>query len=150
MNETDIIIIGAGAAGLICARELVKAGKIVVVLEATSRPGGRIHTITDIHFPLPVELGAEFIHGDLAVTKKLLEEGKIEYYETKGDLWRSEKGQFVEQDDFIENVDEVIRQLKHLPTDVSVADFLDLYFGGEKHLMLRKTLKSFVEGYDAA
>ena len=150
MHETEIIIIGAGAAGLLCARELAKAGRRITILEARERPGGRIHTITDSNFPLPVELGAEFVHGDLFLTKKLLNEAKLEFYQTKGDLWRSEKGAFVEQEDFIENIDEVIKQLKKLSTDIGVADFLDTYFDGEKYVMVRKTLRSFVEGYDAA
>jgi monoamine oxidase len=150
MKETDIIIIGAGAAGLMCARELLKAGKTVMILEARNRAGGRIHTITDDNFPLPVELGAEFVHGELAVTKKIAREAEAKLYQTRGDLWRSEKGQFIEQKDFIEETDEVIKRLKQLPDDISVADFLDLHFAGEKYLMLRKTLKGYVEGYDAA
>ena len=150
MTKAEIIIIGAGAAGLMCARELAQAGKTIIVLEARDRPGGRIHTITDPDFPLPVELGAEFVHGDLELTQKLLDEAKLDSYETKGDLWRSEKGEFIEQEDFIENVDEVIKQLKKLPTDIGVAEFLDTSFRGEKYVMLRKTLKSYVEGYNAA
>ena len=150
MTKTEIIIIGAGAAGLMCARELAQAGKSIIILEARNRPGGRIHTITDPGFPLPIELGAEFIHGDLELTQKLLREAKLDSYETKGDLWRSEKGKFIEQEDFIEDIDEVIKQLKKLPTDVGVAEFLDATFHGEKYVMLRKTLKSYVEGYNAA
>lgn len=150
MDQTEILVIGAGAAGLICAKELVAAGHAVTIIEARDRAGGRIHTITDNQFPLPVELGAEFVHGDLALTKQLLKEGKAEFYETKGDLLRSEKGKFIEQEDFIEDIDEVIKRLKQLPSDLSVADFLDQQFSGEQFVKLRKTLKSFVEGYDAA
>lgn len=150
MNGNEVIILGSGAAGLFCARELANAGKKVIVLEARSRHGGRIHTITDNQFPLPVELGAEFIHGDLPVTKKVLKEAGIDFYKIKGDIWRSELGEFAEQEDFIEEIDLVIKQLKKLPTDVSIADFLDHYFSGEKFAKLRKTLKSYVEGYDAA
>ena len=150
MKESEIIIIGAGAAGLICARELANAGNNVVILEAQNRMGGRILTLTDNRFYSPVELGAVFIHGDLPLTKQLLKEAEIDYYEVKGDLWRSENGKFVEQDDFIEDADQVIKQLKKLPTDMTVADFLNLYFYEEKYTKLGKTLKNYVEGYDAA
>ena len=150
MNQTEVIIIGAGAAGLMCANELVTAGKTVMVLEARDRTGGRIHTVTDNRFPLPVELGAEFVHGDLPLTKKILKESAAKIYETKGDLWRSQMGEFVAQEDFIEDVDQVIEKLKQLLSDISVSDFLDLNFPGEKYVTLRKTLKGYVEGYDAA
>lgn len=61
----DVIIIGAGAAGLAAARALDADGRAPLVLEARARVGGRIWT-DRTHGP--VELGAEFIHGDLACT----------------------------------------------------------------------------------
>ena len=79
MKPTDIIIIGAGAAGLMAAYTLVKAGKKVTILEARNRIGGRIHTINNKSFSKPVELGAEFIHGDLPVTLGLLKAGGIRF-----------------------------------------------------------------------
>jgi monoamine oxidase len=68
MNATkyDVIVIGAGAAGLVAGRALAEAGWRVVILEARDRIGGRIWTR---RVPLAsggslaVELGAEFIHG---------------------------------------------------------------------------------------
>lgn len=42
--ETDVVVVGAGLAGLRCARALVDAGLDVVVLEATGRVGGRVRT----------------------------------------------------------------------------------------------------------
>ena len=150
MNQQDVIVVGAGASGLMCARDLISAGYRVTILEARDRVGGRIHTISDTRFPLPVELGAEFVHGDLPLTKQLLQEAEINIVRIQGDLWRLEKGAFVEQEDFIEDTGEVIKRLKTLPSDLSVADFLNLHFGGDEFVKLRKSLKSFVEGYDAA
>jgi monoamine oxidase len=65
--DADVIVIGAGAAGLAAARALRGAGRRVIVLEARDRVGGRVWT--DHHFgPVPVERGAEFIHGQRADT----------------------------------------------------------------------------------
>lgn len=61
----DVIIIGAGAAGLAAARALRAAGAAALVVEARERPGGRIWTDRSHG---PVELGAEFVHGDRAAT----------------------------------------------------------------------------------
>lgn len=58
----DVIIIGAGAAGLAAAKTLSAHGISVTILEARDRPGGRIHTVAGAS-GAPVELGAEFIHG---------------------------------------------------------------------------------------
>ena len=62
--DTDVVVIGAGAAGLSAARALVDRGMRVRVLEATSRVGGRVlHDETLCGWP--IELGPEFLHGEL-------------------------------------------------------------------------------------
>ena len=47
-DEADVIVIGAGLAGLAAASVLEKAGAKVVLLEARSRVGGRLHTLDDL------------------------------------------------------------------------------------------------------
>ena len=56
-----VAVIGAGVAGAIAARQLVRAGLAVLVLEARDRIGGRIRTLEDDAWPIPVELGAAFV-----------------------------------------------------------------------------------------
>jgi monoamine oxidase len=68
----DLVIIGAGAAGLAAAAELGRAGRPVLVLEARDRIGGRVWTRHPPRLGVPVELGAEFIHGRPAVTFALM------------------------------------------------------------------------------
>lgn len=53
-----VAVIGAGAAGSEAARLLTLYGYDVVVIEAQDRTGGRINTVEDSDWPLPVELGA--------------------------------------------------------------------------------------------
>ncbi|MGK3160262.1 flavin monoamine oxidase family protein [Enterobacter kobei] len=59
----DTVIVGAGPAGLSAARELVAAGKSVIVIEARQRIGGRMWTDHSFSQHVPIELGAELIHG---------------------------------------------------------------------------------------
>ena len=66
MSDTTIVI-GAGAAGLACARALQDAGADVTLVEARDRLGGRAWTSYDIA-PHPVELGAEYVHGENVLT----------------------------------------------------------------------------------
>lgn len=61
MERFDTVVVGAGMAGVTCARMLADAGRRVVVLEARERVGGRMHTDRAAGFP--VDLGASWIHG---------------------------------------------------------------------------------------
>lgn len=61
--DPDVLIIGAGVAGLAAAGTLSRAGNRVLVLEARDRIGGRIATIHPPGMKVAVELGAEFVHG---------------------------------------------------------------------------------------
>lgn len=75
-NDFDCIVIGAGAAGLAAARQLrdtCPPNFRICIVEARTRIGGRTWTDTS-NSQVPLELGAEFIHGRGAETHKLLEE----------------------------------------------------------------------------
>jgi monoamine oxidase len=61
-KRADVVIIGAGMAGLAAAQDLIAKGYSVVVLEASAYPGGRTYTDRE-HFHDPVDFGAMWIHG---------------------------------------------------------------------------------------
>ena len=63
MPEADVLVIGAGVAGLAAARRLTGAGRRVALMESRDRIGGRVHTLRPAGAIGPIELGAEFIHG---------------------------------------------------------------------------------------
>lgn len=71
-RKAEVVVIGAGAAGLAAADELSRDGREVLVLEARGRVGGRCLTRRMAGLDIPVELGAEFIHGEARATRKLL------------------------------------------------------------------------------
>jgi monoamine oxidase len=60
-TASDVLVIGAGIAGLAAARTCAAAGLRVRILEAASTTGGRIRT--DRTTGLPLDLGASWIHG---------------------------------------------------------------------------------------
>jgi phytoene dehydrogenase-like protein len=149
-DNFDVIIIGAGAAGLMAAWELVQVNKKVIIVEARDRIGGRIHTLEEEGFTMPIELGAEFIHGKLKLTQWLLSKACINSYKVAGDIWRKEEKGLDKEGDFIEDYSMLHKQFKKLEYDIPVARFLDDYLEGPKYEELRTSLKTYVEGYYAA
>lgn len=73
MNKHDVIVIGAGLAGLAAARDLTLAGTDVSVLEARMRPGGRVEQLTTDD-GRRVQLGGEIIGTFHTAYKKLVGE----------------------------------------------------------------------------
>src|SRR3954452_24516197 len=61
-READIVVIGAGAAGIAAARRIVAANRKVIVLESTGQIGGRCVTDTAT-FEVPFDRGARWIHN---------------------------------------------------------------------------------------
>jgi monoamine oxidase len=61
-SNPDVVVIGAGAAGLAATATLLENGKSVTCIEAASRIGGRVHTNTDI-FGIPFDMGAHWLHN---------------------------------------------------------------------------------------
>jgi monoamine oxidase len=145
-----IIVIGAGAAGLMAARELARSGSKVTVLEARDRCGGRIHPLPAAEFGYPAEGGAEFVHGEAPVTHGLLREAGLSLLPIRGTRWTMEDGKLVrgESQDPLEA--ELHKALQELKNDLPVAEFLRRYFAGPEHDRLRHSIKRMVEGYDAA
>ncbi|HEX5830512.1 MAG TPA: FAD-dependent oxidoreductase [Gemmatimonadaceae bacterium] len=78
-EQWDVAIVGAGVAGLACARALAVArrGLRVLLLEARERIGGRVLTVRAPGCALPLELGAEFVHGAPADVLGVTERGGL-------------------------------------------------------------------------
>ena len=147
-DRFDAIIIGAGASGLAAARDLSGAGKSIAVLEARERIGGRIFTLHPADVPLPIELGAEFIHGEAADTFSIVEAGALIAYQLPDDHWWSSGGALRRIANFWSRVQRIRARIPARARDASFAEFLDR----QKNLSPadRRLALNFVEGYHAS
>jgi monoamine oxidase len=145
-----IVVIGAGAAGLMAARELARAGKRVTILEARDRCGGRIHPLPSAEFGYPAEGGAEFVHGEAPVTHGLLREAGLSLLPIQGAQWTVEDGKFWREESQDPHEAELHKALQELKDDLTVAEFLRQHFADPEYDRLRHSIERMVEGYDAA
>lgn len=124
MNENfDVIVIGAGVAGLAAAGKLATAGLSVEVLEARERIGGRIFTLHESGLKSPVELGAEFIHGRPPEIFEALKRNKIRVREVDGDNWCFQDGH-LSPCDFFSQVEAILERMDDRELDQSFQAFL--------------------------
>ena len=144
----DVIIIGAGATGLLAMRDLAKAGCHVCMLEATETAGGRISTIKG-DFENYVEAGAEFIHGKLPLTFQLLKEAGLSYETVEGKMIGVRQGQWQSEEHY-DHWDEFMQQLRKLKTDITILQFLEENFSNPEYIHLRQAVQRFSEGFDLA
>lgn len=145
----DIIIIGAGAAGLTALKHLVEAGYNTCLLEAAAIAGGRINTIHEKGFSACVETGAEFIHGKLPMTFKLLKEAGIAYEVAEGNMIRVQNGLW-QNEEHDAHWSKFMKESGRLKTDLTILKFLDEHFSEAEYTQLRQAVQRFAEGFDLA
>src|SRR6185437_11155248 len=108
--DCDVVVAGAGVAGLTAARGLAEAGLSVVLLEAAERVGGRVRTVRPAASDWPVEAGAEFVHGRPQELLKLIEEAGLTLVEREGKFYSFENERLNEaawEDSAFEVLDEL-------------------------------------------
>jgi monoamine oxidase len=144
------VIVGAGAAGLMAARELARAGKSVTILEARDRCGGRICPLSPEKFGYPAEGGAEFVHGAASVTRALMRETRLSLATVEGTHWVAVGGTLSQDDTPLPHADRLRQALTELKADIPVGRFLDRHFADPQYDEMRREIRRMVEGYDAA
>lgn len=107
----DVLIIGAGVAGLAAAGKLSQAGVRVLVVEARDRIGGRVLTAHPPGLEVAVELGAEFVHGRPPQTFDLIESGGLTVSPVEGEPFYSDE-QAVGQSNFWGRIEKVLKTMK--------------------------------------
>jgi len=143
---TDVLIIGAGFAGMTAALQLAQHGLKVTILEAKDRVGGRVLTLHDTTTKAPIELGAEFIHGRPHEIWDILRQHKIPTHEVAGDTWCFRRGK-LSQCDFFGDVDNILGKMSDTNPDESFADFLSRTSASENAKLWSRSL---VTGFHAA
>lgn len=94
-QTTDVIVVGAGIAGLCAARALCREGARVTLCEASARFGGRIRTEYLEDWRSPLELGAEFVHGDPKELLSLVSEAGLTLETVEGEHFESVNGKLL-------------------------------------------------------
>ncbi len=163
MAQVDALVIGAGAAGLAAARALSERGLSIAVLEARNRIGGRIYTSRYADSRLPVELGAEFVHGRPPETFAIARAAGLTLYERDGAAWVSADGH-LRKDGYDEDEEgegegqeephgmhEVLLALGEWQgEDQAFQAFIEERFPGEEWADARRWARGYIEGYEAA
>ena len=150
MDHTEVLIIGAGVAGLAAAREIAIAGCRVRVIEARGRIGGRVFTHKDSDSQLPIELGAEFVHGKSPVLWQLAERAHLKIQRTSQRHWYFEDGKLTKSAAFWRKIEDVNEQMQEADHDQSLKEFLATRPNDEKTERTKAMLVRYVEGFHAA
>ena len=150
MEQLDAAVVGAGVAGLAAAGELRRRGFRVAVFEARDRAGGRILTYHDERVPLPIELGAEFLHGDTPETDRVLRQAGLLALGVAGQHWRAEDGLLRPYKDLWPRVERVLRLIDPEAPDLPFSEFLAKRPGGRTRARDREAAREFAQGFNAA
>jgi monoamine oxidase len=145
----DVLIVGAGVSGLACARKLLEKNLKILIVESRSRAGGRMLSLHRPGSSLPIELGAEFIHGAPTSTLDLMRTFHLPFYDVLDHHHHWDGHKFQMQSDFFEHISKVNQKIARLQKhDASIGEFL----------RTQKTLdpdwkllyKRYIEGFHAA
>jgi monoamine oxidase len=144
----DVVVVGAGAAGLAAAQAVSAGGLEVCILEARNRIGGRVHTLRDRRIEMPIELGAEFVHGRPPEIFSIARAANLSMAEVSGPHRYARGGRFVGNESLFSKVDQIFARMSEpsLP-DQTFAQFLA---GSEADSEAQSLAKAYVEGFNAA
>lgn len=148
-RDADVIVVGAGVAGLEAAQRLLRARLSVIVLEARPRIGGRIDTQRLPSWPAQVEAGAEFVHGRPSNLIRALAAAGARVVPHPQRHERAQRGGVGGAERLWEQAQAVLDDLPD--EDVAVAEVLRRpEFASRLSAKARAMLIGFVEGFNAS
>ena len=148
--ETDVVVVGAGAAGLAAALWLAERSVRVIAIDGRDRIGGRVRWETAGSVTLPAELGAEFIHGDAPETSAFLRDAGLGTVPTGDTAWTCDAAGILQpaaDDDFS---GDLFERVDPSGPDESVDTFLRRFEGDPAMRERAVRARTFVEGFEAA
>jgi monoamine oxidase len=148
--DLDVIVIGAGAAGLAALAELERAGKRVICFEARDRIGGRIFTLHDPLCAIPIELGAEFVHGRPPEIWDLVRDRRLALYDCIEKTLHIANGKIEQQHDAWVLVGEILDKMKHRAADGADESFDEFLASLDEPAEAKEWARGFIEGFNAA
>jgi monoamine oxidase len=146
----EVVVVGAGAAGLAAAGDLLDAGFDPIILEARDRVGGRVFTQHAADAVVPIELGAEFIHGSAATIFDLARKHGLRVVDIADCRYQKLAKRLAPARDFWRRLDRVLGRLDAGRTNDR--SFAEMLAANERSLSRRDVdvARQFVEGFDAA
>ena len=145
-TNIDVLIVGAGVAGLAAAQRLATEGLSIAILEARSRIGGRVYTHRDLLCPVPIELGAEFVHGHPVELWRIIDSSPLRVFEVEGDELCHDGQRLQKCEDVTERLDQILSGTPP-ETDLPFREFLETRSSDQGQ---NARLYSYVEGFNAA
>lgn len=146
----DTLIVGAGAAGLAAAAELSRQRGTVCVLEARDRLGGRMFTRREPGVTLPIELGAEFIHGRAPATLGWLTKSNAAIVDAHGERFTLRDGKPEPAGNVFEQMKRGLAKVRRPRKDLPFSEFIEQVAKRKLSPAARQFARVLVEGFDAA
>lgn len=132
----QVIIVGAGVAGLYAACLLKELGIDFIILEASNKIGGRI-AIDKSFTNHPLDLGAEWLHGKTSILGALVESTQTEIFHDISNPLYLHKGKLKKS--LPKRLQKIFTQLEEIQDDISFEDFFLREGGKEEELNLLTT-----------
>ena len=148
--DFDVIVVGAGASGLSALLKLDRAGLKVLCIEARDRVGGRVFTQHDPLSPVPIELGAEFIHGRPPEIWDIVRSSVLRVYDCADHSLRIKDGQVQKQENAWLPVGQIMDDMQKTAERGKDEPFLDFLSRTNYPEDAKQMTASFVEGFNAA
>jgi len=146
--RADVVVVGAGAAGLAAARRLTERGYMVALVDARDRIGGRIATTHHPDTLVALELGAEFVHG-MPPEIFTLPASALTLYEVGGDMWIARQGRWRSTTRRERSAGRVLDEIGAWQgEDRSLTSFLAER--GPRGGQAQQAIRDYIEGFDAA